>query len=220
MQISNIITTKVVIVLNVYNSRTYVNKGLSKSTRAKNIVAQLKKDKNANIEQYTDFSNESSAEKLAYVYSGNDIDIKDPNGYFLMNSGYRMKGKGGLGRIESKEVTQLMDDLFQRGTFLELAQHTTTASDMMNRAVDLNGKLFASTAQKTRTFSSIHDLKESFNYFQQVKDNNGKLFIFDTETIGGKNRAGVWNPLGITEFALQEYDICTCSLFSAEIIFL
>ena len=218
MQISNIITTKVVIVLNVYNSRTYVNKGLSKSTRAKNIVAQLKKDKNANIEQYTDFSNESSAEKLAYVYSGNDIDIKDPNGYFLMNSGYRMKGKGGLGRIESKEVTQLMDDLFQRGTFLELAQHTTTASDMMNRAVDLNGKLFASTAQKTRTFSSIHDLKESFNYFQQVKDNNGKLFIFDTETIGGKNRAGVWNPLGITEFALQEYDFGTKQTTSTNIV--
>ncbi len=218
MQISNIITTKVVIVLNVYNSRTYVNRGLSKSTRAKNIVAQLKKDKNANMDQYTDFSKESAAEKLMYVYSGNDIDIKDPNGYYLMNSGYSFKGQGGLGRTESKALTKLMDDLFQRGTFQELAQVTTTPSEIMQRAVDLNGKLHASTAQKTRTFSSINDLKESFNYLKQVQNNNGKMFIFDTETIGGKNRTGIWNPLGITEFAMQEYDFGTKQTTSTNIV--
>lgn len=216
MQLSNIITTKVVIVLRVYNSRTYVNKGLSKSTRAKNIVAQLKNQNK--VDTTVDYSNESSAEKLLYVYSGDEIDIKDPNGYYLMNSGYKIKGASGVGRTESKAVTQLLEDIFHKGTFQELSQSTTSPSQIMQRAVDLNGKLHASTAQKTQTFSTINDLKESFNYLQTVKQNNGKLFIFDTETIGGKNRAGVWNPLGITEFAMQEYDFGTQQTTATNIV--
>ena len=192
------------IVLATYNNRTYVNRGLSKITRAKNIVAQRKKQNN--IEDVTP---QSSKEKLLEVYSGTEIDISDPNGYYLLNSGYRVKDKGGLGRIESPAFSRLMSDLFQRETFQQLAQVTTTPSEMMERAIDLNGKINVDVNQKTKTFSSIQDLKEAFDYLQEIKANKGDLFIFDTETIGGKNRTGIWNPLAITEFAMQQYNYGT-----------
>jgi hypothetical protein len=194
----------VVIVLATYNNRTYVNRGLSKITRAKNIVAQRKKQNN--IEDVTP---QSSKEKLLEVYSGTEIDISDPNGYYLLNSGYRVKDKGGLGRIENPAFSRLMSDLFQRETFQQLAQVTTTPSEMMERAIDLNGKINVDVNQKTKTFSSIQDLKEAFDYLQEIKANKGDLFIFDTETIGGKNRTGIWNPLAITEFAMQQYNYGT-----------
>ena len=192
------------IVLATYNNRTYVNRGLSKITRAKNIVAQRKKQNS--IE---DVAPQSSKEKLLEVYSGTEIDISDPNGYYLLNSGYRVKDKGGLGRIESPAFSRLMSDLFQRETFQQLAQVTTTPSEMMERAIDLNGKINVDVNQKTKTFSSIQDLKEAFDYLQEIKANKGDLFIFDTETIGGKNRTGIWNPLAITEFAMQQYNYGT-----------
>lgn len=191
------------IVLATYNNRTYVNRGLSKITRAKNIVAQKKKQNSI------DDTPKTSKEKLLEVYGGTEIDINDPNGYYLLNSGYRIKEKGGLGRIENKAFTVMINDLFQKDTFVQLAQATTTPSEIMERAIDLNGKLNADVNQKTKTFSSIQDLKEAYDYFQEIKSNNGSLFIFDTETIGGKNRTGMWNPLAITEFAMQEYSYAT-----------
>jgi hypothetical protein len=65
----------VVIVLGAYNNRTYVNKGLSKITRAKNIVAQKKKEREEQV------INKSAKEKLLDVYGGTQIDITDPNVY-------------------------------------------------------------------------------------------------------------------------------------------
>ena len=200
------------IVLKVYNSKTYVNKGLSKSTRAKNMVTQMKKNQQQQKEERT------AAEKLAYVYSGREIDLRDPNGFYLMNSGLKIKTQGGLGRIESKAFTALMDDLFQQKTFEQLAQAITTPEAIMNRAIDLNEKLNASTAQKTKTFSSIEDLRQSYDYYKDIRDNKGKLYIFDTETIGGKNRTGIWTPAAITEFAMQEYDFATGKTINTNIV--
>ena len=191
------------IVLGAYNNRTYVNKGLSKITRAKNIVAQKKKEREEQV------INKSAKEKLLDVYGGTQIDITDPNGYYLLNSGYGIKGKGGTGRIESEAFSKLMSDLFQKETFVQLAKATTKPSEIMKRAIDLNEKLNVDINQKTKTFSSIQDIKESFDYLQEIKAKNGSIYVFDTETIGGKNRTGIWNPLAITEFAMQEYNFGT-----------
>ena len=167
-------------------------------------MAQRKKQNNTE-----DITPKSSKEKLLEVYNGTEIDVSDPNGFYLLNSGYRIKDKGGLGRIENPAFSRLMSDLFQRETFQQLAQVTTTPSEMMERAIDLNGKINVDVNQKTKTFSSIQDLKEAFDYLQEIKTNKGDLFIFDTETIGGKNRTGIWNPLAITEFAMQQYNYGT-----------
>ena len=208
------------IILSVYNNRTYVNKGLSKTTRAKNIVAQKKKE----YQQKNNIVNDQAPEKksakeiLAEIYSGQQIDLYDPNGFYLLNSGYRIGSQGGLGRIENPAFTGLLEDLFQREVFQQLAQSRTTATEIMDRAVDLNGRINISTAQKTKTIGSIQDLKHTYSYMEQIENQKGNIFIFDTETIGGKNRTGIWNPLAITEFAMQQYNYGTGQTTSTNIV--
>ncbi len=208
------------IILSVYNNRTYVNKGLSKTTRAKNIVAQKKKE----YQQKNNIVNDQAPEKksakeiLAEIYSGQQIDLYDPNGFYLLNSGYRIGSQGGLSRIENPAFTGLLEDLFQREVFQQLAQSRTTATEIMDRAVDLNGRINISTAQKTKTIGSIQDLKHTYSYMEQIENQKGNIFIFDTETIGGKNRTDIWNPLAITEFAMQQYNYGTGQTTSTNIV--
>ena len=169
-----------------------------------NVYSNLLKYKHLKTGIKEDYDNETPQERLAYVYSGKNIDIKDPSGILLLNSGSNFKTNK-LNKIENKEFTKMVEDIYNRDVFKDIAQKTQGKTPFVN----FNGQINFTTNQKTKTFSSIHDIKKVYDNFNTLRENSGHLFIFDTETIGGKSQAGIWNPLGITEFAMQDVDLAT-----------
>lgn len=188
---------------NKYNNSFNVSKNLSKYNK-------IKKAKE-------DYNNETAAEKLAYVYSGKHIDIRDSGGILLMNSGMNFRTNK-LTKTENKDFTDVVEDIYNRGVFEAIANKSNTAKQMTLNAIDYNNKIAFSMNQKTKTFSSIHDIKMVYDNFKDLRQRDGDLFIFDTETIGGKSRSGIWNPLGITEFAMQEVNLGTNDYTSTNIV--
>ena len=186
-----------------YNNNINVSKNINKYNR----VNKIKKDT----------ADMTSAEKLAYIYSGQTIDTRDSSGILLLNSGMNFRTNKPVKR-ENKELTKLIDDMFHRNVFQDIAKKTNKPEEMIIKAVDYNGRVNISTTQKTKTFSSIPDIKNVYNNFVDLRNQSGLLFIFDTETIGGKSNTGIWNPLGITEFAMQEVNLGTNDYKSTNIV--
>ena len=183
-----------------HNKNISVSSGTTRYLSMKNEVRKMKNKKGEEQAELTD-----SIEWIQNVYSGTEIDIKDTSGIYLMNSGYNLTSPHVVQTVDPG-LTKIISNMKELGVFEQLASKTTSSEEIMWRAVDLNGKINVTTNQKTRTMSSIADVKASYDTFNKIRANKGKIYWFDTETIGGKNQHGIWNPLGITEFAMQEYD--------------
>jgi hypothetical protein len=184
-----------------YNRNRTISSGLSKYNKIKDI------------------KNMTDVEKLQYLYSEDEIDLKDPEGILLLNSGMNYKEVGKeVKKIENKNLTKLIENLYDSGIFQTLAQKTTSPEEMVIRAIDFNNKIDISTKQKTKTFSSISDLKTVYKNFKQLQQDGGNLFIFDTETFGGRTKSNIWTPAGITEFAMQEVNLGTGDVKNTNIL--
>ena len=187
---------------------------MAKYNRSKNISSGTKKyNKIKKMKE-----NMTAAEKLQYLYSGDEVDIRDSEGILLMNSGMNYKETGTGFLKENKALTELMNNIYDNQIFQKLAQKTHTAEEMVLNTIDFNNRINISTLQKTKTFSSISDLKTVYNNFVDLRNAGGTMYIFDTETIGGKNRSNIWNPLGITEFAMQKVNLGTNDFESTNIV--
>ena len=184
-----------------YNRNRTVSSGLSRYNQIKEI------------------KNMTAVEKLQYLYSEDEIDLKDSEGILLLNSGMNYKEAGKeVKKIENKKLTKLVENLYDSGIFQSLAQKTTTPEEMVIKAIDFNNKINISTKQKTKTFSSISDLKTVYKNFKQLQQDGGDLFIFDTETFGGRTKSNIWTPAGITEFAMQEVNLGTGDVKNTNIL--
>ena len=184
-----------------YNRNRTISSGLSKYNQLKDIKKM------------------SPAEKLQYLYSGDEIDIRDPEGILLLNSGMNYKELGKeVSKIENKNLSILLKNIYDAGVFQSLAKKTTTAEEMVIKAIDFNNRIDISTKQKTKTFSSISGLKTVYDNFKQLQQDGGNLFIFDTETFGGRTKSNIWTPAGITEFAMQEVNLGTGKVENTNIL--
>ena len=65
---------------------------------------------------------------------------------------------------------------------------------------------------------SLVTWQDSINYFKENVENKGKIIAWDLETIGGKDVNGVWRPIGITEFSMQEYDYATQKITKTNVL--
>ena len=116
-----------------YNRNRTISSGLSKYNKIKDI------------------KNMTAVEKLQYLYSEDEIDLKDSEGILLMNSGMNYKEIGKeVTKIENKNLTKLIENLYDSGIFQSLAQKTTSPEEMVIRAIDFNNKIDISTKQKTK----------------------------------------------------------------------
>ena len=184
-----------------YNRNRTVSRGLSQYNKLKDIRRM------------------SPAEKLQYLYSGDEVDLKDPEGIVLLNSGMNYKELGKeVGKIENKNLSILLKNMYDAEIFQSLAKKTNTAEEMVIKAIDFNNRIDISTKQKTKTFSSISGLKTVYDNFKQLQQDNGNLFIFDTETFGGRTKSNIWTPAGITEFAMQEVNLGTGDVKNTNIL--
>ena len=111
-------------------------------------------------------------------------------------------------RKESEKLTRLLTNL-HNDNFFQIAPNTGfTANSAIEKAIDFNHKIVY-TQQGVSTFASYTDVVGAYDQLQELKQKGGHLYLFDTETIGGKNTSGIWNPLGITEYASQKINMAT-----------
>ena len=111
-------------------------------------------------------------------------------------------------RQESETVTKLLTSLHNDNFFMVAPNSGFTANSAIEKAIDFNNKI-TYTPQGVNTFASYTDVVGAYDQLQKLKDQGGHLYLFDTETIGGKNTSNIWNPLGITEFASQKINMAT-----------
>lgn len=121
-------------------------------------------------------------------------------------------------RIEGKNLTELLKRLHSDNFFNSVPGSGFTANSAIEKAIDFNEKIMFSE-QGVNTFAAYTDIEKAYNKIQDLKSKGkGSLYLFDTETIGGKNRSNVWNPLGITEFAMQKVDMATGDVTKTNIV--
>jgi hypothetical protein len=85
--------------------------------------------------------NMTAAEKLQYLYSGDEVDIRDSEGILLMNSGMNYKETGTGFLKENKALTELINNIYDNQIFQKLAQKTHTAEEMVLNTVDFNNRI-------------------------------------------------------------------------------
>ena len=113
-----------------------------------------------------------------------------------------------MGRRESKKLTNLLERLHSDNFFDAVPGSGFTANSAIEKAIDFNEKIIYNN-QGVNTFASYTDVVKAYDRLQEMKKAGpgNYLYLFDTETIGGKNTSNIWNPLGITEFAMQKVNL-------------
>ena len=113
-----------------------------------------------------------------------------------------------VGRKESKKLTRLLERLHSDNFFDAVPGSGFTANSAIEKAIDFNNKIVYNN-QGVNTFASYTDVVKAYDRLQEMKKAGpgNYLYLFDTETVGGKNTSNIWNPLGITEFAMQKVNL-------------
>ena len=125
----------------------------------------------------------------------------------------------GTPRVESSKLTELLTRLHSDNFYYASNPDVKFGpNSAIEKAIDFNNKINF-TQQGVMTFASYTNVVDSYNRLQDMKGKAGNyLYLFDTETIGGTNTSKIWNPLDITEFAMQKVDLATGKVTKTNIV--
>ena len=142
---------------------------------------------------------------FSYVFGGDISNIVDSNGVQFINTNTI---KTNTPVVESKEVTKILQQLQSDKFFDVVSDKVNHPNNAINKAIDFNNKINY-TKQSVSTHASLTNINNAYEKFKNMKEiGKGQLlYIFDTETVGGKDASKVWSPLGITEFAMQKVNL-------------
>lgn len=147
---------------------------------------------------------------LNEILAGKEYVFKAKDAHVLMNSDPNYTPGGGTKPPASKSLNELLESL-KVGNFFEDVStgKISTGSQLIQKAVDYNNKLNYShnTAKVNMSIPTMKSAYENFKTLQNQKD--GKLFIYDLETIGADDISGIWRPLNITEYSMHTVDLAT-----------
>lgn len=82
-----------------------------------------------------------------------------------------------------------------------------SAEDTMIKAIDISNKIKINN-QKGKSNESFADTikkMEMFLDYSNKENGEASIFVYDLETIGGKDLNGIWKPTHITEYSMHEY---------------
>lgn len=146
-------------------------------------------------------------DKFKYVFSGDVTNVSSMESTPVINNS---KFITGTPTLEQKELTGILERLHNEDFFQVVSNKVNSKSNAINRAIDFNNKVNY-TKQSVNTHASMTNVIGSYNRLQEMKaiGKDQFLYIFDTETIGGKDAHKIWSPLGITEFAMQKVSLET-----------
>ena len=185
-------------------ARNYYNK---KENVVKNSTVLKMKNKQRKIKEARQQGNYDYAQQVFddfdYIFQTPEIDLSQATQVISP-----FKAKTYTSRKESPNLTNLLKNLYVSDFFTLFSDTGTHANSAIDKAIDFNEKIIMNE-QGVSTFASYTNVVKSYDTLQRLKRDGGHLYLFDTETIGGKNLSNIWNPLGITEFAMQKIDLQT-----------
>ena len=188
-----------------YNRKKRANSGRNKWQQIKQRMEGI------DIYESDPTNKMSYQQRIAEALDNQGIDINDPNGWVIYGDKFKYKEHGSP-RTEPTELTALLNRLTEQNVFQQLEQKVTSPEEMIIRTIDLNDKIAINKNQQFKSFSSLNDIKRTYDEFERLRKENGRMFIFDTETYGGKTSGTVWTPMGITEFSMREVNMSDGSL--------
>ncbi len=153
-------------------------------------------------------------DEIDYIFGDKEIDLTKATKVINSNK-FHVKGAN---RKESTKLTNLLNKLHSDNAFESMPTTGFHKNSAIEKAIDFNGKI-SFVEQDVSTFASYSDMIKAYD---RLKDMQGKagnyLYLFDTETFGGTNRSKIWNPLGVTEFAMQKIDLATGDFTKTNIV--
>lgn len=109
-------------------------------------------------------------------------------------------------------VTNAIKTLYEHDFYDIVSGKVETGKDTMFKAIDLAQAQHEKIKINNQSFKSNENLAtitDKINKFRNIQENNGSLFLFDLETLGGEDAHGIWRPTDITEFSMHEYNAKT-----------
>ena len=148
-------------------------------------------------------------EEIGEIFKPKTINLFDGNGIDIINNN-KVNPIGGL-QVEDKKITNLVHQLQSRG-FFDIYAGLINTEDVSN--------VFSWSNQQVGLTASLTDIGRKHEKLKEFKKNPGgrHLYIFDTETIGGTNSSGIWDPSDITEFSMRDINLETKEITNTNIV--
>jgi hypothetical protein len=195
---------------NIYNKKENITSGHS-------VISMKNKAKKAQAARLDENYTEAQRifDDMEYIFQNDAVDLTQA--VPVINAKTFETNKGG--RVKSSKLNDLLNKLHSDNAFLLTPKSGYTANSAIEKAIDFNDKIVFNQ-QGVSTFASYTDVIKSYERLQEMKNAGpgNYLYLFDTETIGGKNKSNIWNPLGITEFAMQKIDLATNEVTKTNIV--
>lgn len=177
--------------------------------RKAKTAAEIRKQNKENTTPKSAKSVLNFQEELSQIFKPKTINLSDGQGIDIINNN-KVNPIGGL-QIEDKKITNLVHQLQSRG-FYDVYSGLINREDVSNT--------FSWSNQQVGLTASLTDIKRKHEKLKEFKKNPGgrHLYIYDTETIGGTNSSGIWNPSGITEFSMRDINLETNKVKNTNIV--
>lgn len=109
-------------------------------------------------------------------------------------------------------VTNAIENLYKHNFFDVVSGKIETGKDTMVKAINLaesHKERIRINNQQFKSNENLATMTDKINKFRNIQKQNGSLFLFDLETLGGEDANGIWRPTDITEFSMHEYNAKT-----------
>lgn len=141
------------------------------------------------------------------IFSGREAVLKSNIGT-VANNKYKYSSKNAIKNYEYNKVTSAIQRLHENKFYDVIAGKVQTGEETMVKAIESSKKIKINN-QKGKSNENLPTVIDKYHTIQNVRDNNGSFFVYDLETLGGKDAHGIWRPTHITEYSMHEYNSVT-----------
>ena len=160
--------------------------------------------------------NMSDSEKFKFILGNTNIDLAGKGLTHIAGSGPIRKNRKNNAntKVDDRHVNKEIVEALNAANFYGLHKNTPLSHTA------IHGFSFNYQQQKGRRSSTIDATVKAWTKVSEMdKNKTGQLFAFDLETFGATSSDNRWNPAGITEFAMRQYDFATGNTVDTNILF-
>lgn len=183
------------------NKNTYTYKTMNDLTRRAREIEK-------SINTYSDDKLKSTKEDINNIaealLKGKNVVVNSNIGTINSKTN-NFKNKQANKNYEYSSITKTIENLYTNDFYSVISGKVNTGKDLMIQAIN-NNKKVAINNQKAKSNESLHSVMHKYDLMKQIAtEEDGKYFVYDLETLGGKDAHGIWRPTHITEFSMHEY---------------
>ena len=150
------------------------------------------------------------------IHGNKPIDLNQRGLTHIMGKGKKYKPwkNNANTKVNGEHINEDLIKVLNSSNFYGLNKNTPLSHTA------IHGFTFNYQEQKGRRSSTLNSTVKAWTKVTQLQSNKtGSLYAFDLETFGGTSSDKRWNPAGITEFAMRQYDFATGNTKDTNILF-